>query len=61
MPCVEPPNLVELWRTALCLHTGSAVALSEVLTAKNLRDLHGRASHLTKKEAEDLLAYLLSL
>ncbi len=55
------PALVELWRTAPYLHDGSAVSLREVLVEKNKRDLHGRTSHLSAGELDDLVEYLLTL
>jgi YVTN family beta-propeller protein len=55
------PTLVELWRTAPYLHDGSAATLREVLTTRNLNDQHGKTSHLTPGEIDDLVAYLLSL
>lgn len=55
------PVLVELWRTAPYLHDGSAATLLEVLTTKNPKDLHGRTSHLTPAELDDLVQYLLAL
>jgi YVTN family beta-propeller protein len=55
------PVLVELWRTAPYLHDGSALTLRDVLTKRNPDDRHGRTSHLTGQEIEDLVQYLLSL
>jgi cytochrome c peroxidase len=57
----DTPSLVELWRTAPYLHDGSAATVHDVLTTHNRRDRHGRTSDLSKKEVEDLCAYLLSL
>ncbi len=57
----DTPTLIECWRTAPYLHDGSAVTLHEVLTEKNGEDRHGRTSHLTREEIEDLAAYVLSL
>jgi len=57
----DTPTLVELWRTAPYLHNGSAGTLHDLLTTKNPDDRHGRTSHLTKEEIEDLIEYLLSL
>jgi cytochrome c peroxidase len=57
----DTPTLVECWRTAPYLHDGSAVTLHEVLTAKNPEDRHGKTSHLTAEQIEDLAAYVLSL
>jgi DNA-binding beta-propeller fold protein YncE/mono/diheme cytochrome c family protein len=58
---LDTPTLVEAWRTAPYLHDGSAATLREVLTTKNPGDRHGRTSHLSARELDDLIAYLLSL
>ena len=57
----DTPTLVELWRTAPYLHTGSAATLQAVLTLKNRGDRHGRTSQLTPDEIDQLVEYLLSL
>jgi len=57
----DTPSLVEVWRTAPYLHDGSAATLREVLTARNHNDRHGRTSHLSEQELNDLVEYLLSL
>jgi cytochrome c peroxidase len=57
----DTPTLVELWRTAPYLHNGSAATLRELLIDANKKDEHGKTSHLTAKEIEDLVEYLLSL
>ncbi len=57
----DTPTLVELWRTAPYLHDGSAATLYELLTTRNLEDRHGRVSHLSTKQLDDLVEYLLSL
>ena len=57
----DTPTLVECWRTGPYLHDGSAVTLEEVLTTKNPKDEHGRTSHLTPAEIQDLAAYVRSL
>jgi cytochrome c peroxidase len=57
----DTPTLVECWRTAPFLHDGSAVTLEEVLTTRNPRDEHGQTSHLTPRQLDDLVAYVLSL
>jgi YVTN family beta-propeller protein len=57
----DTPTLVEVWRTAPYLHDGSAPTLRDVLTTANPRDRHGKTSHLTKQQIDDLLAYILSL
>jgi len=40
---------------------GAAVTLHEVLTKFNPNDQHGKTSHLSKQELDDLVEYLLSL
>ena len=56
-----PPPLCELWRTAPYLHDGSALTLRDVLTTFNLNDRHGKTSHLSPNEIDQLAAYLLQL
>jgi cytochrome c peroxidase len=58
---LDTPTLVECWRTAPYLHDGSAVTLKELLTTKNSEDTHGKTSHLSERQVEDLVAYVLSL
>jgi YVTN family beta-propeller protein len=57
----DTPTLVELWRTAPYLHDGSAATIREVLIRLNPHDRHGKTSHLTEPQLDDLEAYLLSL
>jgi cytochrome c peroxidase len=57
----DTPTLVEGWRTAPYLHDGSAATMLEVLTTRNAGDKHGKTSHLTPQQLDDLAAYLLSL
>jgi cytochrome c peroxidase len=57
----DTPTLIELWRTRPYLHDGSAADLREVLVTRNVGDRHGRTSHLTADQLDDLVAYLLSL
>jgi YVTN family beta-propeller protein len=57
----DTPTLVEGWRTAPYLHDGSAATMRDVLTTSNLADKHGKTSHLTPQQIDDLAAYLLSL
>ncbi|MBI3683143.1 MAG: c-type cytochrome [Acidobacteria bacterium] len=60
-PDFDTPTLVEVWRTAPYLHNGSSATLRDVLTIANPHDKHGRTSHLTPTEIDDLVAFLLSL
>ena len=57
----DTPTLIELWRTGPYLHDGAAVTLREVLKEFNKGDRHGKTSHLSKQELDDLVAFLLSL
>ena len=60
-PRFYTPTLIEVWRTAPYLHTGSAVTIRDVLTTRNPSGLHGQASDLSGQELDDLCAYVLSL
>ena len=57
----DTPTLVELWRTAPYLHDGSCARLRELLTTRNPTDRHGRTSHLSRQQIDDLVEFLLSL
>lgn len=57
----DTPTLVEIWRTAPYLHDGSAATVRDVLTTANRHDKHGKTSHLTADQINDLIEYLLSL
>jgi hypothetical protein len=57
----DTPTLVETWRTAPYLHDGSAATMRDVLTTANKSDQHGKTSHLTADQLNDLIEYLLSL
>ena len=58
---LDTPTLIEVWRTAPYLHDGSAARMRDVITTKNTQDKHGKTSHLTLKQIEDLVEYVLSL
>ncbi len=58
---MDTPTLIEVWRTAPYLHDGSAATMQDVLKCQNKRDKHGKTSHLTPKQIEDLAEYVLSL
>jgi len=58
---IDTPTLKGIWETAPYLHDGSAATLMDVITTHNFDDLHGRTSHLTQQEKEQLVAYLLQL
>jgi mono/diheme cytochrome c family protein len=57
----DTPTLRELWRTSPYLHDGSAATIRDVLTTRNPKDEHGKTSHLTAEQLDDLAEYLLSL
>jgi hypothetical protein len=57
----DTPSLNEIWRNAPYLYDGRALTLKEVLTTFNLHDRHGRTSHLSGQELNDLIQYLNSL
>jgi len=57
----DTPTLLEMHRTAPFLHDGSAVTMREVLVEFNKEDKHGKTSHLSEQEIDDLNEYLLSL
>lgn len=57
----DTSTLLELWRTGPYLHDGSAVTIRDVLTTHNKGDKHGKTSHLSPQEIDDLAAYVLSL
>jgi len=57
----DTPALTELWRTAPYLHDGGAANLREALVDRNTENRHGRTSHLTRRQIDDLVEYLLSL
>jgi YVTN family beta-propeller protein len=61
-PRFYTPSLIEAWRTAPYLHTGSAATIRDVLTTCNPRDgRHGGVADLSPQELDDLCAYVLSL
>jgi len=58
---LDTPTLVELWRTAPYLHDGSAATIRDVLIKFNLHNRHGKTSHLSSQQLDELEAYLSSL
>jgi YVTN family beta-propeller protein len=60
-PVIDTPTLRFLYDSAPYLHDGSAPTLYEVLTSANPGDEHGKTSHLTAQEIDDLVAFLLAL
>lgn len=61
LPGIDTPTLFELWNSAPYLHDGSAATLLDVLTTHNVMDQHGKTSHLTAAQLDDLVNYLLTL
>jgi YVTN family beta-propeller protein len=57
----DTPTLIELWRTAPYLHDGSSATVRDVLTKANQHNEHGKTSHLTAEQIDQLVEYLLSL
>ena len=55
------PSLRNVTKTAPYLHDGSAPTLLDVLTTHNVMDQHGKTSHLTAAQLDDLVNYLLTL
>ena len=60
-PAFDTPSLRGIWHTAPYLHDGSAPTLRDVLVTHNPTDQHGHTSHLSERELQDLVAFLLSL
>lgn len=54
----DTPTLLGAFGDAAYLHDGSASTLREVITVRNPEDKHGRTSHLSSAELDDLVAYL---
>ncbi len=57
----DTPTLLGIYRTAPYLHDGSAETLEQVLTTANLKDEHGKTSHLNKQQIADLVEFLKAL
>jgi cytochrome c peroxidase len=60
-PKYDTPTLLGVYRSAPYLHHGKAKTLHDVLTTYNKEDRHGKTSHLTPAEIDDLVAFLKSL
>jgi len=58
---MDTPTLKGVWETGPYLHDGSAPTVMEVLTAANAGDRHGKTSHLSVLEKDNLAAFLLQL
>jgi YVTN family beta-propeller protein len=60
-PLIDTPTLRFLYDSAPYLHDGSAASLYDVLVTRNPGDEHGKTSHLSPPEIDDLIAFLLAL
>lgn len=60
-PLYDTPTLLGIYRTPPYLHHGKAKTLHEVLTVYNKGDKHGKTSHLSTDQIDDLVAFLRSL
>ncbi|MGE0758483.1 MAG: hypothetical protein AB7F89_14935 [Pirellulaceae bacterium] len=60
-PQYDTPTLLGVYRTAPYLHHGKAATLTEVLTTRNHGDRHGKTSHLSASQIDDLVEFLRSL
>lgn len=60
-PKYDTPTLLGVYRNTEFLHHGKAKSLMDVLTSCNPKDQHGKTSHLTKEQKEELVAFLKSL
>lgn len=56
----DVPSLHGLWASPPYLHDGRAATLRDVLTTKNPDNRHGRTSHLSARDIDDLVAFLLA-
>jgi YVTN family beta-propeller protein len=60
-PKYDTPTLLGVYRSGPYLHDGRAKTLRDVLTVHNKGDRHGKTSHLSAKELDDLVAFLKAL
>src|SRR5581483_3863249 len=60
-PKYDTPTLLGIYRTPPYLHHGKAKTLHDVLTTYNKADRHGKTSHLSRAEIDDLVEFLRSL
>ena len=60
-PEYDTPTLLGIYKTAPYLHHGKAATLEEVLTRYNREDRHGKTSHLTLVQINDLVEFLKAL
>ena len=60
-PAYDTPTLLGIYRTAPYLHHGKALTIADVLTAQNKDDKHGKTSHLSTNQIDDLVEFLKAL
>ena len=60
-PKYDTPTLLGVYRTAPYLHHGKAETLRDVFTTCNPDDRHGKTSHLSASEIDDLVEFLKAL
>ena len=60
-PEYDTPSLNRVYRNLSFLHHGKAKTLEEAFTRYNSEDKHGETSHLSKRQIEDLVEFLVSL
>jgi len=60
-PRYDTPTLLGIYRSAPYLHHGRAATLHDVLTTENPADQHGKTSHLSTSEINDLVEFLKAL
>jgi YVTN family beta-propeller protein len=60
-PAYDTPTLLGVYRTPPYLHHGKAKTLRDVLTTWNKGDKHGKTSHLSPPQIDDLVEFLRAL
>jgi YVTN family beta-propeller protein len=60
-PAYDTPTLLGVYRTAPYLHHGKAKTLHDVLTVCNREDKHGKTSHLSAAQIDELIEFVKSL
>lgn len=60
-PAYDTPTLIGVYKTAPYLHHGKAATLHDVLTTQNKGDVHGKTSHLSPQQIDDLVEFLKAL
>jgi len=60
-PKYDTPTLLGVYRTQPYLHHGKAKTLLDVLTTQNINDKHGKTSHLSNSQKDDLVEFLKCL